>query len=68
MVEVHGKKIKINEVMIWKLWSVFSVRKFKFFNLNNVVCYPLTFLSPVFSFYENLHAFVYQKFVIFGNF
>lgn len=46
--------------------SFFSVRKFKFFNLNNIVYYPLTFLSPVFSFYENMLAFVYQKFTILG--
>lgn len=28
--------------------------------------YPLTFLSPVFSFYKNSLAFVYQKFTILG--
>jgi len=51
--------------MIWKLWSVLSVRKFKIFNLNNVVCYTITFLSPVFQFYENLHAFCVPESLVF---
>jgi hypothetical protein len=71
MVDVHGKKIKIKEVMNWKLWPIFSVRKFEIDNLNNIVYYPLTFLSPVYSFYEALHAFVcsrnLQLFGIFDN-